>query len=187
MLETGNNSEPIELGDNHLIVLRILDHEMAETQPLESVKDKVTEELRDVKAREITAGRGNALLKELKSGKSLAEIASAEKLELKTTGLIGRNAAEPDSRIVSEAFLRPSAADKAQAVTGFALDSGDYVLLQLEEIQDGDMSKLSQADQLNVRNELERIIGATEVTAYTDELKNRASIIIPEQAAEQAD
>ncbi|MGE5856384.1 MAG: SurA N-terminal domain-containing protein, partial [Syntrophaceae bacterium] len=169
VLETGNNSEPVELGDDHLMVLRILDHQVAETQPLESVRDKVTERVRDMKARELTRTRGDSLLQELKSGKSLADIASAHGLELKTTGLIGRNATEPESRIVTEAFLLPSVADKGRATAGFALESGDYVLLSLEEIKDGDISSLSQADQRNVRQELGRIIGASEVSAFTDE------------------
>jgi peptidyl-prolyl cis-trans isomerase D len=182
VLETGNNSEPIDLGDNHLVVLRILEHQAAEKQPLESVKDKVTEEVRDMKAREQTSTLGASLLKELKSGKSLADIASAQQLKVKTTGLIGRNAADPDSHIVTEAFLLPSATDKAQSVTGFTLDSGDYVLLTLEEIKDGDLSTLSKTDQLKVRQELDRIIGASEVNAFTDALKNRAKITIPEQS-----
>jgi peptidyl-prolyl cis-trans isomerase D len=181
VLDTGNNSEPIELGDNYLVVLRILDHEAAEVQPLANVKDKVAAELRDAKARELTTARGDALLKELRSGTSLADIASARKLEIKTTGLIGRNADDPASRIVSEAFLLPEAGDKVLSTAGFSLESGDYILLVLEEIKDGDYSTLSQADQLNVRHELDRIIGAAEVNAYTDELKNRATIIIPEQ------
>jgi peptidyl-prolyl cis-trans isomerase D len=186
VLEAGNNSEPVELGDNHLVVLRILDHETAEPQPLEQVKGKVAEKLRDMKARAMTAERGGALLKELQSGKSLADIASAQKLELKSSGLIGRNAADPDSQIVSRAFLLPSSTDKRQPVSGFALDSGDYVLLRLEEVKDGDLSKLSQADQLNVRKELDRIIGSTEVAAYTAELKERAKIVVPERPDEQA-
>jgi peptidyl-prolyl cis-trans isomerase D len=186
VLETGNNSDPIELGDNHLIVLRILDHEAAQPQPLESVKDRVAEKLRNEKAREITVQQGEALLNELRSGKSLADIASERKFELKSTGLIGRNATEPAGPIVSEAFLLPRPAEKTVSTTGFTLDSGDYVLLQLDEIKDGDISRLSQADQLNVGKELDRIIGATEVSAYTDQLKNRATIVIPEQAAEQA-
>jgi peptidyl-prolyl cis-trans isomerase D len=182
VLETGNNSEPIELGDNHLMVLRILEHEAAEQQPLESVKDKVTAAVRDQKARELTSTRGDSLLKELRSGKSLADIASARKLEVKSTGLIGRNATDPAGRIVTEAFLLPSVAGKGLTTTGFTLESGDYVLLVLEETKDGDISSLSQADQLKVRQELDRIIGASEVNAFTDELKNRAKITIPEQS-----
>jgi len=182
VLEAGNNSEPVELGDNHLVVLRILEHQPAEKQTLESVKDKVTAEVRDAKAREMASTRGDSLLKELRSGTPLADIASAQQLKVRTTGLIGRNATDPASRIVTEAFLLPPAADKGQSSTGFSLDSGDYVLLVLEEIKDGDFSSLSQDDQLKVRQELDRIIGGAEVSAFTDELKNRAEITIPEQS-----
>jgi len=182
VLEAGNNSEPVELGDNHLVVLRILEHQPAEKQTLESVKDKVTAEVSDAKARELATIRGDSLLKELRTGTPLADIASAQQLKVRTTGLIGRNATDPASRIVTEAFLLPPAADKGQSSTGFSLDSGDYVLLVLEEIKDGDFSSLSQDDQLKVRQELDRIIGGAEVSAFTDELKNRAEITIPEQS-----
>ena len=182
VLEAGNNSEPVELGDNHLVVLRILEHQPSEKQPLESVKDKVTAEVSAAKARELASARGDSLLKELRSGTPLADIASAQKLKVRTTGLIGRNATDPSSRIVTEAFLLPPAADKGQSSTGFSLDSGDYVLLVLEEIKDGDFSSLSRDDQLKVRQELDRIIGGAEVNAFTDELKNRAEITIPDQS-----
>jgi peptidyl-prolyl cis-trans isomerase D len=181
VIETGNNSEPIELGDNQLMVLRSLEHEAAEKQPLESVRDTVKAKVRDMKSREMTSAHGDSLLQELRSGKSLADIASAQRLELKTTGLIGRNAADPAARIVSEAFLLPSVTDKVQSTAGFALESGDYVLLALEEIRDGDISSLSQADQLKARQELGGIMGASEVSAFIDELRNRATIIFPEQ------
>jgi peptidyl-prolyl cis-trans isomerase D len=182
VLESGNNSEPIELGDNHLVVLRIIEHQSAETQPLESVKDKVVAEVRDIKAREQTNTLGASLLAELKSGKSLADIASARQIEVKTTELLGRNATDPDNDIVTEAFLLPSATDMSQSATGFSLDSGNYVLLRLDEIKDGDFSTLSKADQVKVRQELDRIIGSFEVSAFTDELKNSAKITIPEQS-----
>jgi peptidyl-prolyl cis-trans isomerase D len=182
VLEAGNNSEPVELGDNHLVVLRILEHQPAEKQTLESVKDKVTAEVSDAKARELASTRGDSLLKELRSGTPLADIASAQQLKVRTTGLIGRNATDPASRIVTEAFLLPPAADKGQSSSGFSLDSGDYVLLVLEEIKDGDFSSLSKDDQQKVRQELDRIIGGAEVNAFTDELKNRAEITIPDQS-----
>jgi peptidyl-prolyl cis-trans isomerase D len=182
VLEAGNNSEPVELDDNHLVVLRILEHQPAEQQPIERVKDKVTAEVSDAKARELASTRGDSLLKELRSGTPLADIASAQQLKVKTTDLIGRNATDPASRIVTEAFLLPPAADKGQSSTGFSLDSGDYVLLVLEEIKDGDFSSLSKDDQLKVRQELDRIIGGAEVNAFTDELKNRAEVTIPEQS-----
>jgi peptidyl-prolyl cis-trans isomerase D len=146
----------------------------------------VTVGVREMKAREMTSARGDSLLQELRAGKPLADIASAQRLELKTTGLIGRDAADPAARIITEAFLLPSVTDKVRATAGFALESGDYVLLSLEEIKDGDISSLSQADQLKARRELGQIMGTSEVSAFIDELKKRATIIIPEQRIEDA-
>jgi peptidyl-prolyl cis-trans isomerase D len=181
VLEGGNNSEPIELGDNHLIVLRILEHEEAKQQPLESIHEKVVAAVRDVKGRELTRTRGDSLLKELRSGTSLADIAKAQHLEVKATGLIGRDAGDPAKDIITRAFMLPPAPDKVQSTTGLTLESGDYVLLVLDEIKDGDFSSLSAADQSKVRQEVDRMLGASEVSAYTDELKKRATIVIPEQ------
>ena len=184
VLETGNNSEPIELGDNHLMVLRILEHEAANKQPLESVRDKVLAGVRAMKARDLTRARGDGLLKELKSGTPLAEIAKAQGLEVKSPGLLGRNAAEPAKTIITEAFLLPSVTGREASTAGFILDSGDYVLLVLDEIKDGDISSLSEADQMKARQELSRIQGDAEVAAFTNELKKRATIIIPEQQSD---
>ena len=62
------------------------------------------------------------------------------------------------------------------------LAKGEVGLLVLDEIKDGDFSSLSPDDQQKVRQELDRIIGGAEVNAFTDELKNRAEITIPEQS-----
>jgi peptidyl-prolyl cis-trans isomerase D len=137
-----------------------------------------------MKARELTRARGDALLKELKSGTPLADIAKGQELKVNTTGLLGRNAAEPAKTIITEAFLLPSVTDREASTAGFVLDSGDYVLLVLEEIKDGDISSLMEADQIKARQELGRILGDAEVAAFTNELKNRATIIIPEQQSD---
>jgi peptidyl-prolyl cis-trans isomerase D len=181
VLDGGNNSEPIDLGDNHLIVLRVLDHEAAQRQPLDSVHEKVAAAVREMKARELNRTRGEKLLKELKSGTSLADMAKARHLEVKTTGLIGRDASDPDKTIITQAFTLPPASDNGASTTGFTLESGDYVLLALDEIKDGDFSKLSAADQSKARQEADRMLGASELSAYVDALKKRATIVIPEQ------
>ena len=181
VLEDGNNSEPIDLGDNHQIVLRILEHEAAKKKPLESVHEKVAAAVRDMKARELMRTRGEDLLKELRSGTSLADIAKAQHLDVKTTGLIGRDAADPAKAIITRAFMMPPAPDKGQSTAGLTLETGDYVLLVLDQIKDGDFSSLSAADQTKVRDEMDRIVGASDVNAYYEELKRHATIVIPEQ------
>jgi peptidyl-prolyl cis-trans isomerase D len=182
VLDIGNNSEPINLGDDHVVVLRILEHKPASKQPLESVRDKVAAAVRDMKARQLARSRGESLLKELRSGTSLADLAKAQGLEVKATSLIGRDASEPAKAIVTKAFLLPSPSEKGASAAGLSLKSGDYVLLVLDQIKDGDFSSLSADDKARVRQELERALGTSEVSAYTGELRERATIVIPEQS-----
>jgi peptidyl-prolyl cis-trans isomerase D len=182
VLEAANNSEPIELGENDVAVVRILEHESAMKKPLADVREEVTAKVIGEKARVLVSDLGETLLGELESGTPLAESAKSRQLELKESGLVGRNSTTPQARIVREAFLLAPPSENRVSATGFALDSGDYVVLSLEEIKDGDLSAMSGEQRNNLVREIDRILGTSELAALVDELRNQATIIIPEQA-----
>ncbi len=182
VLNNGNNSEPVEVATNHLVVLRVLDHEAATARPLDSVRDEVMAKVRDESARALARTRGESLLASLKSGTPLGEIATAESLELKESGFIDRRAAQPERALIHEAFLmqRPDAGQAS--VTGIVLGSGDYVLLALEEVRDGDLSAMTDAERDQASRELSRIQGVTEMAAVLDEIRSKATIVIHDQS-----
>ena len=182
VLNNGNNSEPVEVADNHLIVLRVRDHEAAAPRPLDSVRDVIRMKLRDEKARELARKHGEKLLTTLKSGTPIAEIAAAESLELEQSGLIGRRAAQTEQALVNEAFLMPRPVGEQAIFSGLALGSGDFVLLALEEVRDGDLSTLTEAEREQVSRELSRIQGAAEMAALLDDLRSDAEIVIHDQS-----
>jgi len=182
VLHGGNNSEPIEIAENDLVVARILEHETAEKKPLASVREEVTAKVLVEQARNLAGNLGTTLLSELESGTPITAIAKAQQLELKDSGLVGRNANNPDEMLIHEAFLLPPPSAGQVAATGFALDSGDYALLSLEEVVDGDPAALTEEQRKNLARELDRIQGASEVATVVDELKSQATIIIPEQS-----
>ena len=75
----------------------------------------------------------------------------------------------------------PEPAADSVSATGITLATGDYVLLQLHEVKPGDAASLSEADHRRLRMELARIHGLSESTAMVEDLRSRATIIIPEQ------
>ncbi len=182
VLNNGNNSEPVEVADGHLLVLRVLDHELATAVPLDSIRDKVRAKAHDEKARTLTRSRGEELLASMKSGTPLKEIAAAESLELQESGLIDRGAAQPERVLVNEAFLMPPPTGEQASVKGLALGSGDYVLLALEEVRDGDLSAMTDAERDQASRELSRIQGVTEMAALLDDLRSRANIVVHDQS-----
>lgn len=180
ILESGNNSEPIEVADNHQVVIRLLDHEPAETLPLESVREEITRKVNDLKARNLVSREGEKLLQQLRSGTPLGEIAKKLDAVLMDSGLINRNSDKPDRAIIQKAFLMPEPENEKSSLASLVMENGDYVILSLDEIRDGVMSELPEPDRKQVIREVSSLQGRSEVDAAINTLMNNATIIIPD-------
>jgi len=186
VLDNGNNSPAIEIGPDHVVVLRILEHEQAATQPLESVRESVRERVHSDKARTLAMEQGSQLLASLQAGStSLDAIASEHELQTQHTELIARNAPQPDAALVRQAFTLPAPQPDQPVYDGFITAAGDYALLALEAVQDGDFEALPEAARQQAWNGLNRLQGAAELSAVLAELKAQATIRIPEQSDDQ--
>jgi peptidyl-prolyl cis-trans isomerase D len=181
ILEGGANSEPVEISAEHLVVIRNLEHEPAAPRPLEEVHDQARQQLLDSRARDLARNHGDDLLTQLRGGTPFADIAAAEELDVVDSGLIDRQSQAAERRLVQEAFLLPATAGDTISATGITLATGDYVLLQLHEVQPGDIASLSDAERRRLRQEIGRIQGLSETAALVDDLRSRAVISIPEQ------
>ena len=180
VLLNGNNSAPIEIAPDHIVVIRVQEHQEASQQPLEQVRADVEQLARDKKARELAAVRGKELLDELTTGKTtLDDVAVAEKLTPHKTGLILRNAAEPAREIVTAAFSMQSPAEGETVYDGLATRSGDYVIIALEQIKEGNISDLPEAARQQAWRGLSQLQGEAEMAAVMTVLKDQAVIDIP--------
>jgi len=181
ILESRNNSEPIEISDDHLVVIRVLDHEPAETKPLDAVREEAERKAHDAKARMLVRNEGEQLLEDLKSGVSMEEAAGKRGLEVSDSGYINRASGTLDRLLVQEVYRMPPVTDDHPSMKGVALASGDYAILLLDEIRDGDVTKLNATDRNKIAAEIAKIQGNTELTAVVDALRANATIIIPEK------
>ena len=183
VLLNGNNSAPIEVGDNHLIVVRILEHQEAAQQPLEQVKADVSQLVRNEQARAMTQNRGNELLEGLSApDATLENMASANELTINSTELLTRNATEPDRAIVSAAFSIQPAKAGAVSYDGRQLANGDFVIIALEETKQGSFAELPEAAQKQAWRALSRVQGESEGNAFLSALREQAVIQIPESS-----
>ena len=180
VLLNGNNSAPLEIAPDHLVVIRVLEHQEASQQPLEEVRADVEQLARDQQARELAATRGKEFLAELNAGKAtLDDIAAAEKLTSQRTGLILRNATDPAQEIVTAAFsLQPP--DEGETVyEGLATRGGDYVIIALEQIKEGNIADLPESARQQALRSLSQLRGEAEMAAVMTVLRDQAEIEIP--------
>ena len=176
----GNNSNAVELGEDHVIVLRVLEHQKPAQKPLEDIRDIIRQQLQDEQARTLTKSKGDALMSSLQAGASLQEIASEQALETGQTELLGRNAATPQRSLVRKAFSLATPKD-GQAVSGsFVMDDGNYALVLLEEVRDGQLEALDEPARMRVMQELGQVQGTSDMIAVMAAIKEKAAIHIPE-------
>ncbi len=186
VLLNGNNSAPIEVGENHVIVVRMLEHQEAAQQPLEQVKTDITRLVRDEQARALTRNRGKELLESLSApDATLESLASTNELTSHSTELLTRNATDPDRAIVSAAFSIQPAEAGAVTYDGRQLANGDFVIIALEETKQGSLEDMPKAAQEQAWRALSRVYGETEGNAFLSALREQAVIQIPEPSDDQ--
>ena len=185
VLDSGNNSQPIKLGANHIVVLRVDDHQAAKQQPLKAVHDEIVKRLREQQARKQARARGKALLGKLQSGAiSLDEAAKELGVKVNDPGFVKRSDAQDDPAIVSKGFELPRPDKNAPSAAGVELGGGDYALVQVSAVRDGDASSLSKDARASLRKNLEHFHGQAEVQALVDSLRKSAEIDIPKHGAQ---
>ncbi|HUT42214.1 MAG TPA: SurA N-terminal domain-containing protein [Gammaproteobacteria bacterium] len=182
VLVQGNNSQAIEIGDDHVVVLRILEHQPAEQQTLDSVRERVVEAARQDKTRALLEAKGAAVITELDSGKATMDsVAVAESLKLENSILLPRNAEQPSRELVGRAFSMPLPKADKPVYSGVLLSSGDYALIALEEVQPGDYDALPEDARKQAWRALNEIDGSNDLQLVLGLLKSQASIRIPRQ------
>jgi peptidyl-prolyl cis-trans isomerase D len=185
VLLNGNNSTPIEISDSQIVVLRLLEHQDAAQQPLDEIREIVKQRLVDAKARQLAENRGAELLAAMtEQGTSLEDTAAAVQAEVQQTGLIGRNADTHPAPVVAKAFTLDSPGDGEPVYAGFPVPSGDYVILALDEVKQGDLAALPEGARKQAWREFSRILGNAEMAALQQSLRKQAEIVIPASSDE---
>lgn len=137
VLTQGLNSEAIELGDDRVVFLRLNQREAPTQQPLEQVQERIKSELIQIKAREQSIKLGTDALADLKSGKTLDDLAREWSSSISDLGFIGRNQSGINAAVLGRAFSMPKP-DQQLVFDGLSQANGEYVLLELSAVLSND-------------------------------------------------
>ena len=175
-----NNSEAIEVGENHVVVVRLLEHKPAAARKFEDVvaevKSAVAAERQGKQAKE----QADALFKRLLAGEAMDAIAASAGVQVATAEGAGRNAMAHDAKLVSEVFKLPR---PAEGKTSPALVQGGdqrYALVELSAVKDGDPTALDEAARTAARDSLRSGFAAGDNIAVRDALRKRVDIVVHE-------
>lgn len=178
VLEERGNSEVLELGDDRAVVVRVKEHRPAERRKLDEVRKEIVSTIQSERARAMTEERGKALLERLRDGEDRAKLAATEKLEWKDVPDLGRRTDQVDPAIRHSAFRLPRPAGTGPSYGGVALDGGDYALIAVLGVADGDPGKLTDKERQDARERLQRAAGDAAWQDFIAGLRANADIAI---------
>ncbi len=182
VIEEGLSSDSIELGPNHIVILRVVEHVPPEIQAFEAVRERVeAEALADRRAKAARA-RADALFERLKAGATLSELAAEAGTQPEQVLALRRFAGSPDRAIVDTAFSLPVPSEGGLS-HGLAESSPErFTLITLATVTDGDPSKLDSANREAIRRQLSEIQADLELRAFVRALRDQIPVVVVEDA-----
>ena len=139
VLEEGNNSDLIELDDDHVVVIRVVERIPANIRPIEDVRTGIETRLKATAIISKAQDRANELIQQLNAGQSLTDVvtsstdSSQEALVIVETGLIERQDMKTPVSIIRKAFTMPRETKYASTKTA----DGDIAIIVINSIENG--------------------------------------------------
>jgi peptidyl-prolyl cis-trans isomerase D len=180
VLAEGNSSDPIELGTDHIVIVRVDQHVKSEPKPLDEVREQIRALLNGQQVAKAAKERADTLFARLQKGEALDKVAADLKLAPVEEKGIGRNAANLEKPLIDAVFaLPPPVTGKTEP--GMVALSGDvYTLFQLDAVKDGDPTKLDPRTREAALNQMRQGLGYEAVRGFVDSLRKAAKIEIAE-------
>lgn len=178
VLRNGENSRPLPLGENRVVVIRKQDYEPPRQKTLEEVADTLRDELKAEAARARARSEATAALAVLKEGQPLERVAREKRVEMKVPGLVRRTAPDVDPKILDALFRLPRP-EGGQPSRGQAeLANGDIALIVMTAVQDADWAAAPVAEQQRQAAALREATAGAEFSAYRADLRKRIKVKI---------
>ncbi|EEG08834.1 PpiC-type peptidyl-prolyl cis-trans isomerase [Pseudogulbenkiania ferrooxidans 2002] len=175
VLKGKHNSEPVDLGKNTLVVVRVAEHQPERQQTLAEVQNVIKAELVRREGAKLAEKRGDALLTELKAGKNIDSQPwePAQTVSRRSFGALSL----PEVRAVFAA-----SATKLPAFAGVKQDGGNYVVYRIDKVIPAPAPSLAE------RSQLSGLIGEmnanAQVASYLEALREKYKVTLSQQPAE---
>ena len=176
VLANGENSEPIELGDGHAVVLRVGAHYQAAPNPLDEVRDSIQSRLRRDAARERAADVGGELVARLEAGEDAAAVASSVDAQFNATQAVGRESTDLPLQVRQAVFA--AAYEGGTRIGGAPLADGSFAAWLLTGVEAGNPQSLSDEERQALERQLAQSSAGAELNAYVTELRGSSTVVI---------
>jgi len=180
VLTQGENSGPIELADDHVVVLRISAHHLPVAQPFDAVREEVEQALIRAEAERLAADAAQAFIDGLDTGADLEALATSLGGEWNAPVWVERADSSLPTQVVATAYRLGKPAAGEPVTEPIPLASGDFAVLLLTNVEPGDVDAVTEEDRDTAARQLTDQAAMFELTGYAGEIRDDATVRIPD-------
>jgi peptidyl-prolyl cis-trans isomerase D len=184
IVDSGRNSALIELADDHVLVLRVVDHHLPTTRPLDEVREQIREDLARQRAEELAEEAARGFLADLGTGGDAAALAAARQGEWYPATWVTRTDANVPTEVLAAAFGVPRAAVAEPQRELVALSSGGQAVIVVSGVQLGEPASMTQDERDQRQRQLADQAARAELTGYAGNVRTKAVVRIPDDVLE---
>ncbi|MFU8790295.1 MAG: SurA N-terminal domain-containing protein, partial [Methylobacter sp.] len=174
----GNNSTPIELGTDGLVVLRLLEHKAAAARDIQEVKQDIINILLTDKAKQQAVEKAQQIKARLQAGESIQTVAAENKLPVKAVAGLTRSKDDVPMSLSEAVFKAAKPVGGKPTVFVAGLPEGEQVVASLSKVTEGVMSEDDKKQLALATKNIARAFGQTEFNALLNSLQAEADISV---------
>lgn len=176
VLLQGSVSDPVDLAQNHMIMIRVAEHFPVAVKPVEEVGAEIIAALHLERADEAALARAGELQSELQTeGATLESVAEQAGLEVSAQEAAPRRHQEPDAELVNNLFKLGAPAE-GESVNAVLAASNGHALVVLDEVIDGSLEEGAVLLETQYRRILANANASTESWALVRQLREESNV-----------
>lgn len=181
LVQDGTVSDPIELAQNHSVLIRVTNHVPASIRPLAEVRDQVIAAVRADRAAKAQAAKADAMVARLKAGDTLEAVAAAQGLVAPSVAAgLPRGAGIPAPAAGEAYFSTPAPVEGKVSPGKVRLPDGQVVVFTVNKVVPGNPAEATEQERAMLRTQLAQAHGIDDARAHVAALRKRFDIVVAE-------
>jgi peptidyl-prolyl cis-trans isomerase D len=178
VLAQGNNSNAIELGTNHIVVIHVNKHETSKLEPLDQVSGKIRAAILDARVAKAAKEQASQLLAKVRKQGDMAKTVGGLGVAVQT--LKGAKRVEKDvpKALLDTAFRMPHPAKGGSEYASVDLGGAGYALVALDAVHKGDVSGISDMQRNFLRSRMSQAYATSEMEGFLKIVRKHTDVKI---------
>jgi peptidyl-prolyl cis-trans isomerase D len=172
----GTNSEPIEIDNDKLVVLRMQAHLPAASKELKEVKNDIVKAIQHEKAQQKAISTAEQIKTELQAGKTLQQLAESYHLNVKKVSGLSRNTPDLPPEFSQAIFKAAKPQNGIPSIVLINEPTGGKIVASITKVTEGEMTEADKAKQAIIEKNIATAFGKAQFEATLNSLQAKADI-----------